>query len=108
MGAASAQSLDAGGGEDDAFLVIGVGAGPQARRVGGTCPLRQADPSAGGSFDKRILRLTTPKLKKALGAPFAQDDTSYVVDDTSSVHDGLSVDDASSVGDALSVDDGLS
>jgi len=25
---------------------------------------------------KRILRLTTPKLKKALGAPFAQDDSS--------------------------------
>jgi hypothetical protein len=28
-----------------------------------------------GEKQKQVLRLTTPKLKKTLGAPFAQDDT---------------------------------
>ena len=30
-------------------------------------------------MQKQVLRLTTPKLKKTFGAPFAQDDTVLVV-----------------------------
>ena len=46
-------------------------------------PPKQSLDGAPGTWNRRkqqILRLTTPKLKKTFGAPFAQDDTRNEVD----------------------------
>jgi len=50
--------------------------GGQTHQVRVTVMVFQPSMGLEAEAQKRILRLTTPKLKKALGAPFAQDASS--------------------------------